>query len=77
MLGLILSVIAFNGAVIVAYRLCRRDGENSISNSRPKHTALLDSRSVWALRTPPVRSFKSIPTKEFTAPVLPPALKNC
>jgi hypothetical protein len=60
---------------MVAYRLWRREGLNSIKSSSPRHTALLPSRRFCALKTPPVRSSTSMPTNEFTFPVLPPALK--
>lgn len=59
---------------MVAYRLWRSEGLNSIRSSSPRHTALLPSRRFCALYTPPVRFEMSIPTNEFTFPVLPPAL---
>jgi len=68
------SVIFFRGAAMVAYKLWRSEGLNSIRNSKPRETASLPARRLSELRTPPERFPTSMPTKELAFPVLPPAL---
>lgn len=67
------SVIFFRGVVMVAYKLWRSEGLNSIRSSKPRQTALLPSRRLAELSTTLERFPTSIPTKELTFPVLPPA----
>ena len=59
---------------MVAYKLWRSEGLNSIRNSKPRETASLPARRLSELRTPPERFPTSMPTKELAFPVLPPAL---
>jgi hypothetical protein len=52
----------------------RELGASVFTTSKTKHTRLLPSRSVSALKTPPVRFPGSMPVKLLTVPVLPPIL---
>jgi len=70
------SVINCNGTSRTEKRVDNEFGARVLTTSKTKHIKLFPSRSVSALKTPPLASLRSTPVKLFTVPVFPPMLES-